>query len=157
MILEKMMSCLWKMEPGFWIYGWICYLGTSGPNVVSRPQACRSKNFLRFHDFVGLISKLEPMFWFLNNGLISPLPKALGPNCPKLVFRPQTPNVRVLRSVNFFMSSSIKFCFKYALIFQFWVIFDKVMSVYSQKIAKNPSKIVFLVPFQICKFPLSLV
>ena len=26
------------------------------------------------------------------------------------------------------------------------------MSVYSQKIAKNPSKIFFLVPFQICKF-----
>ena len=41
---------------------------------------------------------------------------------------------------------------KQALIFKFWVIFDKVMSVYSQKIAKNPSKIFFLVPFQICKF-----
>ena len=36
------------------------------------------------------------------------------------------------------MSSSIKFCMKAALIFKFWVIFDKVMSVYSQKIAKNP-------------------
>ena len=42
MILEKMRSCLRKLEPGF-----------------------------------------------LTNGLISPLPKALGPNCPKLVFRPQ--------------------------------------------------------------------
>ena len=95
MILEKMRSCLWKLEPGF-----------------------------------------------LTNGLISLLSKALGPN------------VRVLGSVNFFMSSSIKFCFKKALIFKFWVTFDKVMSVYSQKIAKKPSKIFFLVPFQIFKFPL---
>ena len=36
------------------------------------------------------------------------------------------------------MASSIKFCMKEALIFKFLVIFDKVMSVYFQKIAKNP-------------------
>ena len=41
---------------------------------------------------------------------------------------------------------------KQALIF----IFDKVMSIYSQKIAKNPSKIFFLVPFLIGKFTPSL-
>ena len=40
-ILEKMRSCLWKLQLGFWTYG-----------------------------------------------LISPLPKYLGPNCPKLVFWP---------------------------------------------------------------------
>ena len=94
---------------------------------------------------------------FPTNGLISPFPKALGPNCPKLVFRPQMPNVKALGSKIFFLSSSIKFCIKWALIFKFWVIFDNVMNVYSQKIAKKLSKIFFLVPFQICKFPLSLV
>ena len=30
----------------------------SGPNVVSRPQTLRSRNFLRFHDFMGFISWL---------------------------------------------------------------------------------------------------
>ena len=40
-------------------------------------------------------------FWklklrFSSNGLISPLQRTLGPNCPKLVFRPQTLNVRAL-------------------------------------------------------------
>ena len=28
----------------------------SGPNVVSGPQTPRSRNFLRFHDFIGFIS-----------------------------------------------------------------------------------------------------
>ena len=113
MILEKMGSCLWKLEPEF-----------------------------------------------LTNGLISPLPKALGPNCPKLVFMPQTPNARVLGSDlfwDFLMSSFIKFCFKQALIFKFWVIFDKVMSVYSQKIAKSPSKILFWCHFRYVSSLLSLI
>ena len=39
MILEKMKSCLWKLEPGFWTYGWIRLLDPSGQNLVSRPQA----------------------------------------------------------------------------------------------------------------------
>ena len=65
MILEKMTSCLWKLEPGFWIYGWIRLLGASGPNVVSRTQVPRSRHFLRFHDFIGFIS------WFLRKwGLV---------------------------------------------------------------------------------------
>ena len=51
MIVEKIKSCLWKLESGF-----------------------------------------------VTNGLISPLPKALCPNCSKLAFRPQTSNVRVLGS-----------------------------------------------------------
>ena len=89
MILEKMISCLWKLEPGFQTYGLI---------------------------------------------------RLLGPSCPKLVFRPQTPNVTALGSKNFLMSSSIKFCMKQALIFKFWVIFEKVMNVYSQKIVKKHIK-----------------
>ena len=59
MIFEKMKSCLWKLEPGFWTYGWICLLGPSGPNVVCRPQVPRSRHFFRFYNFIELIS------WFL--------------------------------------------------------------------------------------------
>ena len=43
----------------FWTYGLIHLLGPSGPNVVSMPQTLRSRNFLRFYDFIGFIS------WFL--------------------------------------------------------------------------------------------
>ena len=59
MILEKMRSCLWKLEPGFWTYGWIRLLGPSDPTIILRPQTTRSRHFLRFHDFIGFIS------WFL--------------------------------------------------------------------------------------------
>ena len=59
MILEKMRSCLWIFELGFWAYGWIRLLGPSGPNLVSRPQAPWSRHFLRFYHFNGFIS------WFL--------------------------------------------------------------------------------------------
>ena len=130
MVLEKMRSCSWKLEPGFWTYLWIRLLDPSCPNVVSRPQAPRSRHFLRFHNFIGFISFFEiPQFYwiyltilekmrsclwklelgFLTNGLISHLPKTLGPSRPILVFRPQTPNVRVLGYENFFMSSFTKF------------------------------------------------
>ena len=51
-----MRSCLWKLEPGFWTYGWIHLLGPSGLNVLSRSQAPSSRNFLKFHDFIGFIS-----------------------------------------------------------------------------------------------------
>ena len=65
MILEKMRSCLWILEPGFWTYGWIRLLGPSHPNVVPRPQAPKSINFLRFHNFNGFFS------WFLRKwGLV---------------------------------------------------------------------------------------
>ena len=64
------------------------------------------------------------------NGLISPLPKALGLNCPKPVFRPQTPNGRALGSEHFFMSSSIQFLHQINSHFQILEItFDKVTSV----------------------------
>ena len=56
MTLEKMRSCLWKLEPGFWTYGWIHVLGPSSPNVVSRPQVPKSIDFLRFHNFIGFVS-----------------------------------------------------------------------------------------------------
>ena len=64
----------------------------------------------------------------------------LVPSFPKAIFRPQTPNVTALGSKSFFMSNFIKFCMKQVLIFKFWVNFDKVMSVYSQKIEKIHQK-----------------
>ena len=91
MILEKMRSCLWKLELWFWAYS-----------------------------------------------LIRVLAKALGPNCPKLVLKPQTPNLTALRCKKFFMSSFIKFCMKQTLIFKFYVTFDEGMSVCSRKIVKKP-------------------
>ena len=60
----------------------------------------------------------------------------LGPNCQKLISRPLTPNVTVFRSKKFFMLSTKKF-------FKIWMIFGKVMSVYSQEIAKKPTKNTF--------------
>ena len=38
----------------FWTYCWICLLGPSSSDVVSRPKAPRSRHFIRFHDFIGL-------------------------------------------------------------------------------------------------------
>ena len=78
--------------------------------------------------------KMGLRFWAY--GLISPL----GPNCPKSTFRPQTANDTVLGSEFLFMSSTIKFFMKQALIFKFWVMFDKVMSVYYQNNPKKPIK-----------------
>ena len=58
-ILEKIMACFWKLKLGFWTYGLIRLLGPSGRIVVTGSQTSRSRNFLRFHDFIGFIS------WFL--------------------------------------------------------------------------------------------
>ena len=80
------------------------------------------------------LEKLEPGFRTYN------LIRLLSPSCPKLVFRTQTPDVTALGSKLFFMLSSIKFCMKRAPIVKFWIIFDKVTSVYSQKIGNKTIK-----------------
>ena len=59
MILEKVRSCLWKLELGFSSHGLIRLLGPSDPNVASRSQAPRSRHFSKFPDFIRFIS------WFL--------------------------------------------------------------------------------------------
>ena len=77
MILEKMRPCLWKLNPGFWTYCWIRLLGPSGPNVSSRPQTPRSRNFLRFCNFIGFISRFLGKWgpvcknWSEGSGLIA--------------------------------------------------------------------------------------
>ena len=52
MIMEKMKSCLWKLQLGFWSYGLIRLLSPSVANVVSRPQTPRS---IFFWDFMILL------------------------------------------------------------------------------------------------------
>ena len=80
---------------------------------------------------------LELELWLWTYSLIHVLTMAFGPNCTKTVLRPQTLNITALRSKYFFMSSFIKFCMKKALIFKFYVTFDKVMSVFSLKMVKK--------------------
>ena len=94
-------SCLWKLEPGFWPCGWICLLGPSGPNVVSRPQAPRSRHFLRFHDFIGftswLLRKWGPVFLKIGARVLDLWLDwicLLDPSGPNVVSRPQVPRSR---------------------------------------------------------------
>ena len=44
-----------RVQVGFRSYGLIRLLGPSGPNVVSRPQTPKPKDFSRHHDFNGFI------------------------------------------------------------------------------------------------------
>ena len=82
--------------------------------------------------------KIRSFLWKLEQVLLAyGLINLLGPSNPKLVIRTQTLGVTVLGSKNFFLLGFIKFCMKEALIFEIWMIFSKVMSVYSQKIEKK--------------------
>ena len=54
-ILEKMMTCFWKLQLWFWTYGLIPLLDQGGSNAVSGFQTPTSKNILIFHDFIGFI------------------------------------------------------------------------------------------------------
>ena len=153
-----MRSCWWKLEAGFWAYRWICILGPSGSNVVSRSQTPRSISFFRFLDFIGFISCWENEVLFLKietrvltYGLISPLQQALGPNWPKQVFRPQTSKCQSFGIWKFFHVKLHKILHKISSFSNFWVIFE--LSVFiPRKLQKNPSKIFFMVPLKICNF-----
>ena len=50
-----------KLDHSYITQMWICLLGPSGSNVVSKPQTPRLRHFLRFHDLIKLIS------WFWKN------------------------------------------------------------------------------------------
>ena len=111
MILEKMKSCLWKVELWFWTYSWTLLLGPSGPTVVSRPQAPRSINYLTFQNFIGFIlwflKKMRSCLWILEPesctyGWI----RLLGPSRPNVVPRPQAPKAN-----KFFEVSKFKWSF----------------------------------------------
>ena len=109
MVLEKMRSCLWQLEPGFW-----------------------------------------------TNGLISPLPKALGPNCPKLVFRPQTQNVRTSGSV-FFSCKLHKILHQISTYFTILGYFWKSYECLFPENCKKPFKNLYFGAISDIKFSLSIV
>ena len=59
-ILEKMRSCLWKLQLGFWTYGLIHFLGPAKwPKCSFWVLNHRVNFFGRCYDFIGFIS------WFL--------------------------------------------------------------------------------------------
>ena len=102
MILEKMRSCLWKLKLGFWTCVWIHPVGPSGPNVGSKAPGPKFKTHFQISWFYWIhliiLEKTGSCLWklelgFSTTGLIRHLPKAFGPNCAKVVFRPQIPNV----------------------------------------------------------------
>ena len=159
MILEKMSSWIWKSGT----YEWIHLLGPSAPNVVSRSQVPRSIDFLRFHKFIGFISWFLRKWglvcenWGQGSGLMAGYVFWAQANCPKLVFRPQTPNVRALESENFCVKLH-KILHQISFYFQILGHFSQSYEcLFPENCKKNLSKIFFLVPFQICNFPLSLV
>ena len=110
----------------------------TGPNVVSTPHTKNKKCFeiswfYWIHPMV--LEKLMSYFWklklgFWTYGLIRRC-KRLSAKIPLNQFLGSRLEMSPLGSIYifFFMSSSIKFCMKQDLIFKFWVIFDKVMSV----------------------------
>ena len=70
--MKKWESCLWKVELHFWTNSWIRLPGPSGPNVVSRSQAPRSINFLRFkiiyQIYLTILEKMSSWLWILEPG-----------------------------------------------------------------------------------------
>ena len=136
MILDKMRSCMWKLVVGFRSYGLIHLLDPSGPKVVSRLQTPKSKNFLRHYNFNGFI------LWFWKKwGLVCENWSYGSGLTAWYVFWQRLAHPHSFDIQNFFMSSFIKCCMKQALIFKFYVIFDKVMNVFSQKMVKRSIKI----------------
>ena len=149
MILEQMRSYLWKLELGFWTYGWIRLLGPSGPNVVSRPRTTRSGRFFETSSFyciyLMIVEKMRSCLWklglgFSTNSLISPLPKVLGPNCPELGFRSQTKR----QSFGIWIFFHVKFhkiLHQISSYFQilgfFWQSYERLFPEHCKKASKN--------------------
>ena len=110
MILEEMVVCLWKLLPWFWTYGLIRLLGPGSPDVVSRSQTPRSRNILRFHNFIGFIS------WFLRKwcpvlkieaGLLDLWLGMFYPIGPNVVSRPQTPRYYFIGFISWFLRKGL--------------------------------------------------
>ena len=98
MIMEKMKSCLWKLQLGFWSYGLIRLLSPSVANVVSRPQTPRS---IFFWDFMILLDSYhdswenEVMFVKIAARVLDLwLDMFPGPKWPKFSFWVLTPRSR---------------------------------------------------------------
>ena len=120
----KMRSCLWILGLGFWTYGWICLLGPSGPNLVSGPQAPRSRHFLRFYNFIGFISSFlknqGPVceYWRLSSGLM--VGYFLGQSGPNLTSRLQAPRSRHFSRFYNFIGLISSFLKKWGPVCEYW-------------------------------------
>ena len=113
-----------NIEPGFWTYDWICLLGQSGPNLVSRPQAPRSRHFLRFYDFIGFISsflkKWGPVceYWSEGSGLMARC--LLGQSGPNLISRLHAPRPRHFSRFYNFIGLISSFLKKWGPVCEYW-------------------------------------
>ena len=122
MILEKLRSCLWELEPGFWTYGGLIrLLGSGAANVVCRPQTPRSWNSFKiswiYWIHLMILEKMRSFLWKLQSGFQTYGKVCLlGPSGPNVVSRLQTP-----KSNNF-----LKFCNFIGYILFFWRKWDPV-------------------------------
>ena len=108
------------------------FLGSNGPNVVSRPQTSRAS----FTEFLGISWRKK------SPGLIRPL----APNHPKLVFRPQTPTPKYHNFEIYFFKLH-KILHKTSPYFQILGHFRQNYECLFPENCKKTSKIFFLVPF----------
>ena len=106
-ILEEMGSYLWRLESGFWTYGWMRFLGPSGPNVVSRLQVLSQdifSNFMIYWIYLVILEKMRSCLWKLKPGLWTyDWICLLGPSGTKVVSRSQTPKSRYFLRFHYFI------------------------------------------------------
>ena len=94
-----------------------------------------------------IIEKMRSCLWkfepgFLTCGLISSLPKGLCSKCSQLAFKPQTPNARVLGSVNFLNPVKLhnillQISFYFWILGHFWQSYE---CLFPENCKKNPFK-----------------
>ena len=106
-----------------------------------------------------ILDKIRSFLWKLGLGFwANSLISLLGPTYTKLGFSPHTTNNSF--EINFFFYVKLhNFLSETSPYFQNLDGFlAKLWRFISRKLhQKNPSKILFLVPFQVCKFPVNLV
>ena len=131
-----MKLCLWKMQLGFWNYALIRLFGPTSPNVVSRHQIQRSRNALRFHNFIGFIfwfwKKWGPAYeiWSYISELMAwhVLVRLLGPSCPNVVSKSHAPRSRNLLRSNDFIWFILWFWGKWSPVCEKWSYGSRIMA-----------------------------
>ena len=83
------------------------HITSSGPNVVSRPQAPWLRQLLRFHDFIGFISSFsqenEVMFVKIGARVLDLwLDTSSGPKWPKCTFQVPGPKFKKFFEISWF-------------------------------------------------------
>ena len=93
------------------------HITSSGPNVVSRPQAPWLRQLLRFHDFIGFISSFsqENEVMFVKIGA-SVLELWLGRSGPNVLSRSQAPSSIIFLKFHNFIGFISSFLRKWGLV-----------------------------------------